>query len=173
MRAAVFAMVLATCGLLDAQASYTTYGWGCGSWGGVNQPAVLSCSDTPKIGTSVEVRFLGPRYVPGWNRSQIFPVLMTGLSRTSVGGVSLPFHVNWGPIGGPNCMLWCSADFAAAVGGIINLDWGSMRIAIPDNAALVGVTLYHQWYLQYHLWWQGGIEAFYILSNGGAMTIGQ
>lgn len=173
MRALSFAAVVATCGAMAAQASYTTYGWGCGSYGGATQPAVLWCDDTPKIGTTVEVQFLGPRYVPGWNWSQIFPILMTGFSRTSVGGVSLPFHVNWGPIGGSNCMLWCSAEFAVQTWSVRNLDRGSMRILIPDNAAIVGVTIYHQWLLSYNLGWSGGIEGFYILSNGGAMTIGQ
>lgn len=155
-----------------AQASYTTYGWGCGNWDGATQPATLWCTDTPKIGTSIEVHFLGPMYVPRWRSSRIFPFLLTGLSRTNVGGVALPFPINWGPIGGSNCMLWCSAEFFVQIWSVPNGDRGSLVLQIPNNPVLAGVTLYHQWYLQYHLGWSGGIEVFYILSNGGKMTIG-
>lgn len=156
-----------------AQASYTTYGWGCGNFAGATQLAALSCDDTPKIGTSIRVRFLGPNYVPAWRRSHLSPLLLTGLSRTAVGGIALPHPVNWGSVGGPNCMLWCSAEFAVAGQLVIDGDRGSIAVGIPDNVALVGVTLYHQWMLIYELWWSGGIEVFYILSNGGMMTIGQ
>ncbi len=151
---------------LCAQASYTTFGLGCGdSWGEPRTRAQMVLSGVPRIGQSVQVSVVGPHFTSrGYSRANM---LVTGTSRTSYAGLTLPHLIPWWLIGGggTDCYALCSIEATEILSPAFR------QIDIPANASLIGLRLYQQWYLSYVL--RGPtVEVFYITSDAADMTIG-
>ena len=147
------------------QASYATYGYGCGNRGEPPVPAQIIVMGTPRLGTTIDISWNGPTFT---RRYSVLANLVTGLSRTSYFCQPLPIHIpSWMlNFTGENCELWCSVE-AMEILGTRN----SIPIDIPLNSHLIGLKLYHQWYLRYVV--TGSfLDVFTLLSDGGEMTIG-
>jgi hypothetical protein len=154
------------------QASYTTFGRGCGGEMGEIPPGVpprIFPQGLPVVGTTFVVRYDSPRFQRSqgcWH--QIVGTFVMGVSNQSLYGVPLPVPVPpvvW--LGAANCMFYCSVEFIAGVG----INDSGYAITIPNAPSLIGLTLYNQWYLWNYvscteLFW------YWTFTNGGAMTIG-
>ena len=91
-----------------------------------------------------------------------FAVLASGLSNQTNQGQPLPIAIP----GAPGCDLLVSADVLTTV---ITTPTGSAStpIVVPNQATLVGLKLYHQWYL-----WDTAANSFgFVSSNAGTVLI--
>ncbi|MCU0862371.1 MAG: M28 family peptidase [Planctomycetes bacterium] len=90
-------------------------------------------------------------------------VLATGFSDTSYAGIPLPWTI---PGAGP-CQLFASGDLSA----VVATDAGgsaALPLPIPDQAALIGGRLYHQW-----LVFDPSVNSFgFVVSGAARSTIG-
>lgn len=160
-------MSLCAASALSAQASYTTYGLGCGAhWGEPPTRARIAFTGLPRIGHSVQVSYVGPHF-SSRPYSRI-PILVSGTSRTNYAGLSLPYLIPEWFIGGgsTDCHVLCSIE---AIEGVFS---SYLQIDIPANPSLVGLKIYQQWHTTYIL--RGPtVEVFTVLSDGAEMTIGR
>jgi len=136
-----FSLVLAS-GLAQAQtASVQLFGTACPDPLGAGSPS-LTVTGVPRLGTSYSVNYsAGPSGRPPQGGS-IVPILATGLSSTSAGGVPLPFAipVNWYVQQPAGCLLLVSAELAQVPPGA-----GPVTFSVPNVPALAGLALHHQW----------------------------
>jgi len=162
MRAMFFLLALSCARFLGAQtAAFTPYGHSCGNWGSPpSQPQIVALG-TPKIGARVLIDVVGvPRYQVG---QQCWLVLFTGTSRSSWLGQPLPYALSVGLMNTVGCDLLCSVEIASYGDGVV--------FDIPEDPRLVGVRLYHQWFIECLV--RGiPIFGFRVTSNAGEMTIG-
>ncbi|MEZ5966879.1 MAG: hypothetical protein R3F56_23770 [Planctomycetota bacterium] len=163
MKIGGLAAVALIAGPLLGQASFVTYGQGCNNRGipPVTTPSIYALG-LPALDKTIEIFVAGlPRFsVP----HQIAPVLITGVSRTSYLGWSLPLRIPpWMMNYTGNCDLLCSMEQLDSM--------PSGAIHIPLEPRLIGAKLYYQYYIWYFV--TGSFpDSFSIVSNGGEMTIG-
>ena len=148
-----------------ARAQVSTYGHGCGDQGEPAFPAYISIQGLPSLGQTYTVGYTAPRWVtlPHYQNKII---LVTGFSRTVArNGVPLPFYLDrvYYMMGGYDCYVLCSDEIIISFNGGI----AGYPIQVPNDRRLLGMTLYHQWYLWN--WVGGGIIFYYWLVTNGAM----
>ncbi len=167
-----FALVLAIAAGSTAvcqQASFSTFGQGCGVYGEPPRPLAIWGSGVPRLGSTVTVGFTGPSF--GTSLASMVPTLIAGLSRTSSNGVGLPYHLDWNLyqwMGGPDCNLYCSSEVFTRFAGT----WtGQVTMAIPLDRRLLGLPIYQQFYVSYLVTGQT-ILGFAVTSDCGVWTIG-
>ena len=145
------------------QASFTTFGQGCGDIGEPPMPAQIQALSLPVLGSVYRVAFVAPYFLT--RPVSVYSYLVTGLSRTAWAGVQLPFYMTgWSGMGGANCAIYCSHD--VTIRGM----WGQ-PIPIPNDPTLAGMVLYQQWILYYVVGGQT-IDSYTITSDCGVVTLG-
>ncbi len=121
------------------------------------QTPLLTYHETPALGSTFEVllRHAAPGQ-PG--------VLMLGVSNTTWLGLPLPFQ---SPVSPPGCNFLVSGEVFLPIPGVPLTSaegTANMPIAVPNNAALVGVPLFNQWFNFDTTGWHA--------SNAGTFTVG-
>jgi hypothetical protein len=114
---------------LDAEAK--PFGIGCAGTAGVPK---LRHTSPPWVSSNFDVVLSNVPASPG------LAVVLTGLSHTLNGTLSLPFDL--GLIGGPGCLVHVSAELsqvAIAAGGS-----AASTFAVPNNSGLLGFLIYQQ-----------------------------
>ncbi|MCC6672984.1 MAG: hypothetical protein IT458_18105 [Planctomycetes bacterium] len=153
------------CSGLAQQASYTTYGTGCGGWAG-EPPSMpmLSATGVPRLGAKITVQYQAPYWAC---RYSVIAFLATGVAQTVVPLPPIPntFY------GGPNCTILTSGE-VAVMRPIGQYPTGALDLAVPNSPALLGVVLYQQWWLYYIVSCPIGTDWFVFVTNGGKLTIG-
>lgn len=144
----VFVLSLACSAVAAQQASFSTFGQGCGVHGEPPQRGAIWGTGLPRLGSTVTVGYTGPTFA-----AHVFshPILITGLSRTSMYGVALPYHLDWWRfswIGGPDCYLYCSSDVFLPPSGQ-GPSPGRVTMTIPNDPSMLGRPVYQQWYVEY------------------------
>jgi hypothetical protein len=117
----------------------STYGTACPTETG-SVPRIAAGS-TPTIGTSVMIRV--SNVTPG-----LTSLLFLGVSNALWGGIPLPLHL--AIVGMPGCYLWSSIDaIVPVVTTAVSPGVGvaSFNLLIPNNGALLGLSLYSQWFV--------------------------
>lgn len=164
----ICAVLLASGATLFAQqANFSTFGNGCGVYGEPPRPATIWGTGLPRLGASVTVGFTGPTF--GGATFWPGPFLLTGLSRTSIYGVPLPYHLPFQWMGGPDCYLYCSSE-------VLLPPWsqfviGRVTMTIPMDPRMLGMPVYQQWYISYIVLGQWNIN-FTLTTDCGVWTIG-
>jgi hypothetical protein len=135
---------------------YETFGAGCGA--GRQAAPELGWNQVPTIGASFDVRIA---------RASVssFAFLTIGDSNSSWQGQNLPYDL--APQGAPGCSVLASV--AAAI--FVPTDpagSASLSVSIPSNTALFGLQFYDQWFA----FLAGGNPLGFVVSNGGAGTVG-
>ena len=147
------------------QGSYVTYGQGCNNRGiPPALPPTIRVRGLPAIGKTIEIEVHGgPNFSVPFHFNK---VLLTGVSRTSYLGWSLPLRIPpWVMNYTGDCDLLCSMEFVEAVHP------AAVVLQIPPEPRLIGAKLYHQWFI--YCFVTGSFPDFFmIVSNGGEMTIG-
>jgi hypothetical protein len=91
-------------------------------------------------------------------------LLATGFSDASYAGIPLP----WTIPGASPCQLFAAADLLSSIVAIDSSGGATLPFAIPDQAALIGGQLYHQWLVL-----DPGVNSFGFVFTGAARsTIG-
>ncbi len=121
--------------VLPAQsASVTNYGRGCELTS--NPPPLIRANNLPKIGTTFQVRFIGPNSVTPVSQDQ--PVLVTGLSSAAV---TIPPISSLQPA---NCQLLVNPLLFLFMPRSGSAYLGQVDMPIPNNRSLLGFTVYQQ-----------------------------
>ena len=127
-------------------ASYTLFGTSCTTGRISSQlgPVPLAVRGLPRLGSSFEIVTECSARYPWGNTRNVF--LLNGLSNTSAGGVPLPFDISLLNPGGPYCgLLHTSSEVVVRVPLLADhLASAVLRFDVPNDAALIGVTLYQQ-----------------------------
>ncbi|MCC6670194.1 MAG: hypothetical protein IT458_03980 [Planctomycetes bacterium] len=148
IRSCLVALALALAPLVPAQgASYTLFGTACGTPG--FSPS-LGVRGVPRLGTTFTVTYGGPNLCGflGPISFRYRPILLTGVSRSAMGGIALPWQVPPALAGGANCLLLQSTDVVLpmpATPGGANCFASEAAFAVPNVPALLGVEFYQQW----------------------------
>ena len=148
------------------QASYTNYGQGCGF--GPILPQAMAVG-LPRLGSTCYVYYQTSSWFKYPTSGTV--VLITGVSRSSWGGLSLPFtipHLDPYGYGFPVCQLLASPEFIPYAGSSGAL----VPFQIPNNPTLLGVALYQQWLIWVEERDPTGFNYYFLVSNGGEMKIG-
>ena len=162
------AVLLSTGAALSAQqASFSTFGNGCGVYGEPPRPATIWGTGLPRLGATVTVGITGPTF--GGAHFSMGPILITGLSRTSIYGVPLPYHLPFQWMGGPDCYLYCSSE--ALLPPWSQFTVGRVTMAIPMDPRMLGMPVYQQWYVTYLVSGQI-ILSFHLTTDCAVWTIG-
>jgi len=135
----------------------------------IDQPAwTVSCQAssaflTPSIGIT-GTPTLGQTYLPRVTDAPAatFALLASGLTNQTYQGLPLPLAIP----GAPGCDLLVSADVVSMTTTSV-AGTGSLPIAVPNQASLVGLEVFHQWIV-------GDLPANslgFVVSDGGVVTI--
>lgn len=118
--------------VIGQAASFTTSLSGCP--GALGQ-SHLSSPTFPQLGKTfvVEMDNVSPTAVP---------LMVVGLSDTSWGGASLPLPISLALPAAPNCNLLVSLDLVVTMATVG--DRASWSLAVPNNVALLGYTMFQQ-----------------------------
>ena len=168
MNSAFTSMVMCfglACSGLAQQASYTTYGSGCGGWAG--EPPImptLSVTGLPRVGGRFRVEYLAPHFSC---RYFVMAYLATGVSPVSI-HLALIRNTFYG---GPNCTILTTGEVALML-PIGQYPTGGMDFVVPNVPSLLGVVLFQQWWLYYIVSCPIGSDGFVFVTNGGKLTIG-
>jgi hypothetical protein len=117
--------------------SIAYFGSGCGPSGGVPD---LTVHGTPELGSTLSFQLAN---VPGGRLA----LLCVGLSRTSSGGTSLPYHL--GPLGAPGCYV--RVDPLTTRSGVTNASGQLQLNSVYGHPSLRGLHVY----AQYAVLWSG------------------
>ena len=115
--------------------SFVTFGNSCGAQG--RQPQISGGSSLPRVGQSYQVA-VSATTVRAPAR------LVLGLSNLKWAGLTLPLAL--GPFGAQGCNIYCSTEVEAIR---LTDNIGSTRfiVPVPNSAQLVGLVMYHQWWI--------------------------
>ena len=139
-------------------ASYTSFGTGCA--GSVGTPKLAAATGSlPWVGQPFTVELTNlPRAV--FN----VPFLIVGGSNTAWGTTRLPFDLK--PLGAAGCPLLVSPDFIVLLSN--SNGKASFTATVPNNNALLGLTVHEQGYVL-----DGGANALGVaVSNGASAKLG-
>ena len=141
----------------------------------------LSASNTPRIGTSLDLQLRSSFYADlGSSRIWSDSFLMTGASRTAWGSLRLPWT--------PNLTLYCKGSRATWKNSLLisidafswiprsNSTYSTIKLPIPNDSSLLGVHFYQQLliYSVTHVNWPlGSPTCNFFLSRGGHGVIGR
>lgn len=169
-----FVCLLFSLCLHGQQASFTTYGQGCGGRLGMpaNVPKILAYGGLPTLGNSafgITCANLPGNATQCRNYYQYW--IAMGISRTTMQGLPLPYRIRDGSLypmvlGGPACDILCSWEFLH--GGAIG---GGIGIPIPNDPALIGARIYQQFWIRASEVCTFSID-WLLMTDGGMMTIG-
>ena len=131
---------------LGAQtATFTTFGASCG---GAEAPT-LTAQGLPRLGTTYTVQYAGPNqstFVQACIYRTSRPIHFLGVSRTGWGSLQLPYLVPMALTNGdPGCNLLVSIEVATPMVQIGTTFVSTMPIPLPNDPALLGGDLFHQW----------------------------
>ncbi|MEZ5966071.1 MAG: hypothetical protein R3F56_19705 [Planctomycetota bacterium] len=145
-----------------AQASFTAYGTGCNP---SNPPPLIRNSGLPVLGTTFTVSFAA---LPSGRTpvSEDWPLFLMGLQQTQV---PVPVLSSLQP---PNCFLYTSTEFVVPMPWLGSSFDNQVAIAVPNNAALMGFTLYMQWAELYSSCRPTCVPSMIRVTNGAAAVLG-
>ena len=89
-------------------------------------------------------------HIPNYCRFQGSAHLVLGVSRSTSGGIQLPFLVPLGLTRGHTCFVLVSNELVVSQLSLYNASPGAqISMGIPSDPALAGVKLYAQWWISY------------------------